>query len=70
MTIEILPSVCPHDCPSACALEEERSAEGRLGAFAARIAIATLQVSSAPKSPATPSVSITRIGSATPSSGR
>ena len=31
MTTEILPSVCPHDCPSACALEVERLAEGRLG---------------------------------------
>ncbi len=25
------PSVCPHDCPSVCALEVERTAEGRLG---------------------------------------
>ncbi|MDW8369687.1 MAG: molybdopterin-dependent oxidoreductase [Geminicoccaceae bacterium] len=24
-------SVCPHDCPSVCALEVERTAEGRLG---------------------------------------
>ncbi|MDH3658607.1 MAG: molybdopterin-dependent oxidoreductase, partial [Alphaproteobacteria bacterium] len=31
MTIDILPSVCPHDCPSACALEVERLADGRLG---------------------------------------
>ncbi len=25
------PSVCPHDCPSVCALEVERTAEARLG---------------------------------------
>lgn len=25
------PSVCPHDCPSVCALEVERRADGRLG---------------------------------------
>jgi anaerobic selenocysteine-containing dehydrogenase len=25
------PSVCPHDCPSVCALEVERTADGRLG---------------------------------------
>ncbi len=31
MTTEILPSVCPHDCPSACALEVERLADGQLG---------------------------------------
>lgn len=31
MTTEILPSVCPHDCPSVCALEVERLADGRLG---------------------------------------
>ena len=27
---EILPTVCPHDCPSACALEVERTASGRV----------------------------------------
>ncbi len=26
-----LPAVCPHDCPSVCALEIERTPEGRLG---------------------------------------
>jgi len=31
MTIETLPSVCPHDCPSVCALDVERLADGRLG---------------------------------------
>ncbi|MGI9433990.1 MAG: molybdopterin-containing oxidoreductase family protein [Geminicoccaceae bacterium] len=31
MTQELLPSVCPHDCPSACALDVERLADGRLG---------------------------------------
>ena len=31
MATQILPSVCPHDCPSACALEIERLAGGRLG---------------------------------------
>jgi anaerobic selenocysteine-containing dehydrogenase len=31
MTTEILPSVCPHDCPSVCALDVERLADGRLG---------------------------------------
>src|SRR3712207_5969679 len=25
------PSVCPHDCPSVCALEVERTDDGRLG---------------------------------------
>ena len=25
------PSVCPHDCPSVCALEVERLPDGRLG---------------------------------------
>lgn len=28
---EILPSVCPHDCPSVCALEVERLAPDRIG---------------------------------------
>jgi len=31
MTNDILPSVCPHDCPSVCALDVERLADGRLG---------------------------------------
>ncbi len=31
MSRDTLPSVCPHDCPSACALEIERLAGGRLG---------------------------------------
>ncbi|MGI9507745.1 MAG: molybdopterin-containing oxidoreductase family protein [Geminicoccaceae bacterium] len=31
MNTENLLSVCPHDCPSACALEVERLADGRLG---------------------------------------
>jgi len=31
MTTTLLPSVCPHDCPSVCALEVERTADGRLG---------------------------------------
>lgn len=30
-TPTFMPSVCPHDCPSACALEVERLAEGRIG---------------------------------------
>ncbi|MEW5727193.1 MAG: molybdopterin oxidoreductase family protein [Pseudomonadota bacterium] len=30
MTI-IVPSVCPHDCPSACALEVERNPDGTIG---------------------------------------
>ena len=25
------PSVCPHDCPSVCALEVEKRPDGRLG---------------------------------------
>ena len=25
------PSVCPHDCPSACALDVEVGADGRIG---------------------------------------
>jgi anaerobic selenocysteine-containing dehydrogenase len=31
MASEFLPSVCPHDCPSVCALEVERLDGGRLG---------------------------------------
>lgn len=31
MTTTHLPSVCPHDCPSVCALEVERTSDGRLG---------------------------------------
>jgi anaerobic selenocysteine-containing dehydrogenase len=31
MASEIHPSVCPHDCPSVCALEVERQEDGRLG---------------------------------------
>ena len=31
MSAELLPSVCPHDCPSVCALEVERLDSGRLG---------------------------------------
>ncbi len=31
MLAEMLPSVCPHDCPSVCALEVERLDGGRLG---------------------------------------
>jgi anaerobic selenocysteine-containing dehydrogenase len=29
--LDILPSVCPHDCPSACALEVERIGGNRIG---------------------------------------
>jgi anaerobic selenocysteine-containing dehydrogenase len=31
MPAAVLPSVCPHDCPSVCALEVERLEGGRLG---------------------------------------
>ncbi len=31
MPLDILPSVCPHDCPSACALEVERIGGDRIG---------------------------------------
>lgn len=31
MTASILPSVCPHDCPSACALTVERNPDGTIG---------------------------------------
>ena len=31
MPLDIVPSVCPHDCPSACALEVERLDERRIG---------------------------------------
>jgi anaerobic selenocysteine-containing dehydrogenase len=31
LPLEILPSVCPHDCPSACALEVERIDGTRIG---------------------------------------
>src|SRR3990172_12932278 len=29
--VEIVPSVCPHDCPSTCALEVERLDAHRIG---------------------------------------
>ena len=31
MALDLVPSVCPHDCPSACALEVERLDGGRIG---------------------------------------
>ena len=31
LPLDILPSVCPHDCPSACALEVERIDGNRIG---------------------------------------
>src|SRR5690606_23922454 len=31
MPLDIVPSVCPHDCPSTCALEVERLAPDRIG---------------------------------------
>ena len=31
MPLDIVPSVCPHDCPSACALEVERRDGRRIG---------------------------------------
>ena len=31
MPLDILPSVCPHDCPSTCALEVERLSATRIG---------------------------------------
>jgi anaerobic selenocysteine-containing dehydrogenase len=31
LPLDLLPSVCPHDCPSACALEVERFDGGRIG---------------------------------------
>jgi anaerobic selenocysteine-containing dehydrogenase len=31
MPLDIVPSVCPHDCPSTCALEVERLAPTRIG---------------------------------------
>ncbi|MGE4562063.1 MAG: molybdopterin oxidoreductase family protein, partial [Rhodospirillales bacterium] len=31
MSIEFLPSACPHDCPSTCALEVERLDEHTIG---------------------------------------
>ena len=31
MSLDIVPSVCPHDCPSACALEVERIDGRRIG---------------------------------------
>jgi len=31
LPLDIVPSVCPHDCPSACALEVERVDGGRIG---------------------------------------
>ena len=31
MPLDIVATVCPHDCPSACALEVERVGRGRLG---------------------------------------
>jgi len=31
MTAGIFHTVCPHDCPSVCALEVEKTEHGRLG---------------------------------------
>jgi anaerobic selenocysteine-containing dehydrogenase len=31
LPLDVLPSVCPHDCPSACALEVERIDGMRIG---------------------------------------
>ena len=31
MPLDVVPSVCPHDCPSACALEIERIDGRRIG---------------------------------------
>ena len=31
MPLDIVPSVCPHDCPSACALEVERKDRNTIG---------------------------------------
>ncbi len=31
MSLDLMPSVCPHDCPSVCALEVERIDERRIG---------------------------------------
>ncbi|HEX4571495.1 MAG TPA: molybdopterin-dependent oxidoreductase, partial [Dongiaceae bacterium] len=31
MPLDIVPSVCPHDCPSTCALEVERLSPSRIG---------------------------------------
>jgi anaerobic selenocysteine-containing dehydrogenase len=31
LPLDVVPSVCPHDCPSACALEVERVDGGRIG---------------------------------------
>ena len=31
MPLDIVPSVCPHDCPSTCALEVERLSASRIG---------------------------------------
>jgi anaerobic selenocysteine-containing dehydrogenase len=31
LPFDIVPSVCPHDCPSACALEVERFGDGHIG---------------------------------------
>ena len=41
MSAALLPSVCPHDCPSVCALEVERLDGGRLGKVGARSATRT-----------------------------
>src|SRR5262249_32516998 len=31
LLLDIVPSVCPHDCPSACAIEIERTGDGQIG---------------------------------------
>ena len=37
MTVEVGPSVCPHDCPGACSLQVERLAPGRIGRIRATL---------------------------------
>ena len=63
MPLDIVSSVCPHDCPSACALEVERHRRATIGRVrGADGAVLHARASSAPRSPAMPSASIIPTG--------
>ena len=63
--VEIGHSVCPHDCPSICALDVEVIPTAGSAACTARRTTATRPASSARRSRATPSASTTPTGSCT-----
>jgi len=55
LPLDVAFSVCPHDCPSACALEVERIDATRIGRIRGARAQGYTTASSAPRSAAMPS---------------